>query len=107
MAYQPAALAQRGGMTRSLAVSADGWAFVELGVFQRYGLTHCHPGQIRNSHPKHNQAGMRVVLGSKGRLRSVTRSGARTAAPCRIGTVDSRSERLRRLFRVDRPVTAC
>jgi hypothetical protein len=27
-----------------------------IGASQRYGLTHFHPGQIRNVHPKHNQA---------------------------------------------------
>ncbi len=30
-----------------------------VGASQRYGLTHFHPGQIRNAYPKHNQAGLR------------------------------------------------
>jgi len=32
------------------------------GTSQRYGLTHCHPGQIRNAYPKHNQADQARLL---------------------------------------------
>jgi hypothetical protein len=33
-----------------------------IGASQRYGLTHFHPGQIRNAYPEHNQAGRRAVI---------------------------------------------
>ena len=43
-----------------------------IGASQGYGLTHCHPGQIRNAYPKHNQADIAFGL-TAGLSLSVTR----------------------------------
>jgi hypothetical protein len=36
--------------------AGSGYESPPAGTSQRYGLTHFHPGQIRNAYPKHNQA---------------------------------------------------
>jgi hypothetical protein len=36
--------------------AGSGYESPPAGTSERYGLTHCHPGQIRNAYPKHNQA---------------------------------------------------
>ena len=51
------------------------------GTSQRYGLTHFHPGQIRNAYPKHNQADQARVIPDRCRWHRVT---ARTSRQARI-----------------------
>jgi hypothetical protein len=54
------------------------------GTSQRYGLTHFHPGQIRNAYPKHNQADIArcAIVGlSPFVTKPVWRKGARRVSP--------------------------
>jgi hypothetical protein len=48
-------------LTITGAVAADMRA-KPAGASQRYGLTHFHPGQIRNTYRKHNQADLLRAL---------------------------------------------
>jgi hypothetical protein len=44
--------------------AGSGYESPPAGTSQRYGLTHFHPGQIRNAYPKHNQAEVRAFSGN-------------------------------------------
>ena len=41
--------------------AGSGYESPPAGTSQRYGLTHFHPGQIRNAYRKHNQADISPV----------------------------------------------